>query len=83
MVIDGADREVVNDEAILSNGFCVGHITSGGYAHHTAQSVAMGYVSAALAGEGSSLHVEINGEMYPARVVSGALYDAKGANLRN
>jgi glycine cleavage system aminomethyltransferase T len=35
-----------------------------------------------MAGDGTELAVEINGEFYPARVAAHPLYDANGANMR-
>ena len=47
IAVDGID--VSNDEAILRDGFAVGHVSSGGYAHRIGQSMAMGYVSSECA----------------------------------
>jgi dimethylglycine dehydrogenase len=82
MTIDTDDIDVSNDEAILKDGDCVGYITSGGYAHHLQQSMAMGYVPSDLAHAGTSFDVEINGEMYAAKVIDAALYDPTGLNMR-
>ncbi|MCP4470716.1 MAG: FAD-dependent oxidoreductase [Gammaproteobacteria bacterium] len=53
MTIDTDDIDVSNDEAILKDGECVGYVTSGGYAHHVQQSMALGYVPAELAADGT------------------------------
>jgi dimethylglycine dehydrogenase len=82
MTIDTDDIDVSNDEAILKDGECVGYVTSGGYAHHVQKSMALGYVPVALAADGTALEVEINGEMYPARVVGKPLYDPGGERMR-
>ena len=82
MTIDTDDIDVSNDEAILKNGDCVGYVTSGGYAHHVGQSMAMGYVPVGLAAEGTELEVEINGEMYPAKIITDPLYDPTGERMR-
>jgi len=82
MTIDTDDIDVSNDEAILQDGECVGYVTSGGYAHHVQQSMALGYVSSDLAHAGTSLDVEINGHMYAAKIVDAALYDPAGAKMR-
>jgi len=82
MTIDTDDIDVSNDEAILKDGECVGYVTSGGYAHHVKQSMAMGYVPVGLAAEGTELEVEINGEMYPAKVITEPLYDPAGERMR-
>ena len=83
MTIDTQDIDVTLDEAILKDGECVGYITSGGYAHHVQKSMAMGYVPAELAADGTTLEVEINGEMYAAQVTAQPLYDPSGEKMRN
>ncbi len=82
MTIDTDDIDVSNDEAILKDGECVGYVTSGGYAHYVQQSMALGYVPAELAADGTALEVEINGEMYAAEVVGQPLYDPAGEKMR-
>lgn len=81
MVID-TDLEVVGDEAILHKELCIGHVTSGGFAHHAGASVAMGYVRADLAADGTALQVEIDGNLRRARVVSAPLHDPLGDQMR-
>ncbi|MDH3763975.1 MAG: FAD-dependent oxidoreductase, partial [Gammaproteobacteria bacterium] len=82
MTIDTDDIDVTLDEAILKDNECVGYVTSGGYAHHVQQSMALGYVPAELAANGTSLEVEINGEVYSAKVVGTPLYDPSGDRMR-
>ncbi len=82
MTVNTTEIDVCNDEAILKNGECVGYVTSGGYAHYVQQSVAFGYVPADLAAAGNILEVEINGEMYEARVIDDPLYDPTGEKMR-
>ncbi len=82
MTIETDNIDVSNDEAILKDGECVGYVTSGGYAHHVQQSMALGYVPSELAVAGTGFEVEINGEMYPAIIVDEALYDPSGAKMR-
>ena len=57
------DQDVVGDEAILSGHACVGHVTSGGCAHHCQASMAMGCVEPAHAAPDTELAIEIGGEM--------------------
>lgn len=83
MVIETSDIDVVNDEAIVRDGTCVGYISSGGYAHYVGKSMAMGYVPPELSADGTTLEVEINGEFYPAIVTADPLYDVKGAKMRS
>ena len=83
MTIDVEGIDVAHDEAILKDGKPVGYVSSGGYAHHVGQSMAMGYVTAEFAAPGTTLQVEILGNFYDAQVLSGPIYDANGANMRS
>ncbi len=82
LVVDVQERDVVGDEAVLKDGQCVGHVTSGGYAHHVRCSMAMAYVLPAYSADGTELDVEINGDRFTARVVATALYDPTGSKMR-
>lgn len=82
MTIDVDGIDVSNDEAILKDGRAVGYVSSGGYGHRATQSMAMGYVAAEHAAPGTTLQVEILGEMYEAEVLGGPIYDPNGANMR-
>lgn len=62
----------------------VGWVTSGGYAHYVEQSMAQGYVPAALAGLGQAgmFEVEIMGERRAARIALEPPFDPEGARMR-
>ena len=90
---EGVDRKLVTltvdtpmdvtlDEAVLVNDAAVGYITSGGYAHHVGQSMAMAYVASEYAAPGTQVDVEIMGEMYGAEVQGAPLYDPNGGRMR-
>ncbi|MEM7742092.1 MAG: FAD-dependent oxidoreductase [Pseudomonadota bacterium] len=81
-MIDGQGIDVSADEALLKDGEAVGYVSSGGYAHHTGQSMAMGYVPTALAAQDESVDVEILGERFPARIVTSPVYDPNGGRMR-
>ena len=83
MTVNTQDIDVSNDEAILKDGECVGCVTSGGYAHWVGRSMALGYVPAELTRADTELEVEINGEMYAARVVDRPLYNPNGEKMRS
>ena len=83
MTIETKDIDVTNDEAILKDDKCIGYITSGGYAHHVKKSMALGYVPTELSEHDTTLEVEINGKLYPARVTEKPLYDANGGKMRS
>ncbi|MEL7467324.1 MAG: FAD-dependent oxidoreductase [Pseudomonadota bacterium] len=80
--IDGEGIDVSNDEAILKDGAAVGYVSSGGYAHHVGQSMAMGYVPTILAKGGETVEVEILGEMFPAEIQGAPVYDPNGGRMR-
>jgi glycine cleavage system aminomethyltransferase T len=44
--------------------------------------MALGYVPSDLAHAGTSLDVEINGDMYAAKIIDAALYDPAGDKMR-
>ncbi len=83
MVIDCDGIDVTSDEAILHRGRAVGYVCSGGYAHRTGASMAMGYVEAGLAADHAEVQVEILGQLHDARILSAPAYDPNGANMRS
>lgn len=82
MTIDVDEIDVSKDEAILKDGEAVGYVSSGGFAHRSCKSIAMGYVSSKNAQPGTILKVEILGEMYDAEVLGAPIYDPNGSNMR-
>ena len=82
MTIDVDGIDVSGDEAILKDGKAVGYVSSGGYAHRVKRSMAMGYVKHENAAPGTTLQVEILGEMYSAQVLGAPIYDPSGENMR-
>ena len=77
-----SDIDVSHDEAIFHDGVCVGYVTSGGFAHHIGQSIALGYVPSELARDGEAFEIELLGEMKPAKLAAAPLYDANGGRMR-
>jgi dimethylglycine dehydrogenase len=61
-----------------------GWVTSGGYGHHVAASLAQGYLPAPLAdrGEDGLFQVEILGHRRPARLALDPLFDPAGTRMR-
>ncbi len=85
LVLDVDDADAIHDEPIFHGGACVGFVTSGGYAHHTGNSVALGYIPTHLAdgsADNDGFEVEILGQMRPARLQLEALYDPAGERMR-
>jgi len=85
LVVDADDADAIHDEPVFHGGEVVGFVTSGGYAHHVGESVALGYVPAHLA-DGSAgtggFEVEILGDLRPARLQREPLYDPLGERMR-
>ncbi len=75
--------DVLGDEPVFHNGEVVGWITSGGYAHYSGVSLALGYIPAALAVEGTTgFEVEIIGNMRPAHLQLEPVLDPSGSRMR-
>ncbi len=82
---DAAGAEVAKpDPARDGDWRVVGWVTSGGYAHYVGQSMAQGYLPAALAerGEAGLFEVEIMGERRPARIALEPPFDPQGERMR-
>jgi len=57
-------------------------VTSGGYAHHSRASVAMGYVPKEIADKADGFEIEILGKRHAARLQPASLFDANLARMR-
>ena len=77
-----AGFDVIGDEPVWHDGEVVGWVTSGGYAHHSEASVAMGYVPADLADSLGQFEIEIVGTRRAATPVTGCLWDPEGTRMR-
>jgi dimethylglycine dehydrogenase len=82
-IIDAKDADVIGDEPISLNGKVCGWVTSGGYAHASGVSVAIGYVPKEVAEETDGWQVELLGEMLSARLQTQPLFDANGSRMRS
>jgi dimethylglycine dehydrogenase len=81
-VVEARDADVLGDEAIWLGEDVVGWVTSGGYAHNSGVSMAMGYVPREHADKNGPWFVEILGERRPARLQLGPVWDAGGERMR-
>jgi dimethylglycine dehydrogenase len=82
LVVDARDADVLGDEPISIHGSVVGWVTSGGFAHASGVSVAMGYVPKEFATTRDGWQIEVLGEMLPARLITHALFDPDGQRMR-
>ena len=75
--------DVIGDEPVFHGGKVVGWITSGGYAHYSGVSLAMGYIPAELAEPGTTgFEIEIIGNMRPASLQLEPVLDPSGSRMR-
>jgi dimethylglycine dehydrogenase len=81
-VMDTADADVIGDEAIWFGGEVRGWVTSGGFAHHSNASVAMGYVPREIADEADGFEIELLGKRHKARMQPTPLFDANYERMR-
>jgi dimethylglycine dehydrogenase len=82
-VVDAKDADVIGDEPIALNGNVVGWVTSGGYAHGSGVSVAMGYVPKEIADEREGWTVELLGDVLNATLQPQPLFDANASRMRS
>ena len=82
-VIDAKDADVIGDEPISFKGEVCGWVTSGGYAHGSSASVAMGYVPAEYAENEEGWSVELLSEMISAKMQKQPLFDSNMSRMRS
>lgn len=82
LTVETDDLDCHHDEAVFHNGEVVGYVTSGGYAHHSQQSVAMAYVPTELAVDGTEFEIEMLGTLRKAKLQGKPLYDPSGSKMR-
>ena len=80
--MDADDADVWADEPIWHDEDVVGFVTSGGYAHYSKKSVALGFVPVDLIDESNTFEIEILGDRRPATLVTEPLFDPAGERMR-
>ncbi len=78
---DAADA--IGDEPIWHNGAVVGWVTSGGYAHASQSSVALGYIPVELAEAEAGFEIEVLGDRRRATRLDECLFDPAAARMRS
>ena len=76
------DADVIGDEPVWLNGEVVGWITSGGFAHGSDASMAMGYVSKEHANAEDGWEIELLGERLAAQIQHAPIWDANASRMR-
>lgn len=80
--VDADEADVIGDEPIWHDGTVVGWVTSGGYAHASKASVALGYVPTPLATADDGFEIEVVGVRRPATRLDACLFDPEGSRMR-
>ncbi|MDP6214443.1 MAG: glycine cleavage T C-terminal barrel domain-containing protein, partial [Acidimicrobiales bacterium] len=81
--VDVDDADVIGNEPIWHNEEVVGWVTSGGYAHWSKASCALGYVPAGLADADEGFEIEVVGVRRLARRIAEPLFDPAGKRMRS
>ncbi|MEM7445958.1 MAG: FAD-dependent oxidoreductase [Pseudomonadota bacterium] len=81
-VVEAEDADVMGDEPIWHDGQVVGWVTSGGYAHWSAASVALGYIPADLSPPDALFEIEILGHRRKTHLLDRPLFDPTGERMR-
>ena len=82
LVVDARDADVWADEPIFAGDDVVGFVTSGGYAHWSEKSIALGFVPVELLDRGAEFTIEILGERRAATLVREPVLDPRGERMR-
>jgi dimethylglycine dehydrogenase len=82
LVVEADDADVHGDEPVWSGDRIVGYVTSGGYGHWVARSIALAFVPAERIVEGEYFEVEILGDRRPATLTTQPLFDASAERMR-
>jgi dimethylglycine dehydrogenase len=80
--VDAADADAGAWDPVRLDGRLVGAVTSGGYGHHVAMSLALAYVEPAAADAAADLTVEVMGEARRAWILPEPPYDPTGTRMR-
>ena len=79
---DADDADVWADEPIFSGDDVVGFATSGGYAHYSDKSIALGFVPVEMIAGGAQFTIEILGQRRAARLIHEPVFDPAGERMR-
>ena len=81
-VVDAVDSDVVGYEPIFDGADVIGFCTSGGYAHFSQKSVAIGFLPVEKIRDGAEFEIEILGQRRKATVHQTPLFDPKAERMR-
>ena len=81
-IVDADDADVVAYEPIFDGGEVIGFCTSGGYAHFSAKSVAIGFLPSERIADGAAFEIEILGQRRRAVVQTAPLFDPQALRMK-
>ena len=81
-IVNARDADVIGAEPIWYEGEVKGWVTSGGYAHASAVSMAMGYVPREIADQTSGWEIEILNERCSCKLQQKPLFDPEARIMR-
>ncbi len=84
LTIGGEEYQTIyGGEAVHHDGRVLGRLRSAGYGYSVRRNIGYAYLPPELTQEGTSLQVDVFGEMVPAEVAADVLYDSNGERLRS
>lgn len=83
LAVDTDVAEVHSSDGVYANDEIIGLITTGNYGHHVTQGLAFAYLNPRFAEPGTELQVRVVGDLKPARVLEGPIFDPKSTRLRS
>jgi dimethylglycine dehydrogenase len=82
-IVSAKEADVIGDEPLFYKGEVAGFVTSGGYAHASGVSVAMGYVKTELADEEEGWTIELLADFLEAHMQKQPLFDSNSSRMRS
>ena len=82
LALDGRDAAAHGGASVMVADRVVGTVTSGEWGHRTGLNLAYAFVEPDLAAEGTTLHVDVLGDMVAAEVITPGPYDPSYSRVR-
>ncbi len=81
-IVDADNADAYSGEPIYCDGELAGYVTSGGFGYRVEKSLALGYLSPEFHRPGNHFEIEILGDMRPAELTDGPVYDPTGLHMK-
>jgi len=83
LTLEGGDAAAHGGASVMVDGQVVGTVTSGGFGHRTGLNLAYAFVQPDQAEVGTALHIDVLGEMIPAKIIPAGPYDPDLTRVRS